>query len=67
VWFPDSRHILFVANRHEFWVLDSRTHNVHRVYENTRDVIGPPRMTRDGRWVFFSRRFTDADIWVVSH
>ena len=66
VWLPDSRHILLVANRHEFWVLDSRTKQVRKAYENRRDVIGPPRLTRDGRTVFFSRRVTEADIWLLS-
>jgi serine/threonine-protein kinase len=66
VWLPDNRHILFVANRHEFWVLDSRTKQAHKAYENARDVIGPPRITHDGRWVFFSRRVTEADVWLVS-
>jgi Tol biopolymer transport system component len=66
VWLPDSRHILLVANRHEFYVVDSRTKQVHKAYENNRDVIGPPRLTRDGRMVFFSRRVTEADVWLLA-
>jgi hypothetical protein len=31
-----------------------------------RDVIGPPRLSRDGRRMFFSRRVTEADIWLLT-
>jgi hypothetical protein len=29
-------------------------------------VIGPPRLTRDGRTIYFSRRVTESDIWLVN-
>jgi hypothetical protein len=31
-----------------------------------RDVIGPPRMSADGTQVVFSRRVTEADIWLLT-
>jgi hypothetical protein len=36
------------------------------IYSTTRDVIGPPRLTRDGRSIYFTRRVTEADVWLVS-
>jgi Tol biopolymer transport system component len=66
VWLPDGRRFLFVADGNTFYVADSRTKEVRKVYWVTRDVIGPPRLTRDGRMAFFSRRVTDADIWLRS-
>jgi serine/threonine-protein kinase len=66
VWLPDSRHVLFVANRNAFYVVDSRTKEVRKVFAVERDVIGPPRLTRDGRTAYFSRRVTEADIWLLS-
>jgi hypothetical protein len=29
-------------------------------------VLGPPRLTRDGRHAFFSRRQTESDIWIAT-
>ena len=65
-WLPDSRRVLFVANRDAFYVVDSRTKQVRKVFSVTRDVIGPPRLTRDGGSAYFSRRSTEGDIWLVT-
>ncbi|MBS1853876.1 MAG: PD40 domain-containing protein [Acidobacteria bacterium] len=64
VWLPDSRRVLFVANGNGFFIVDSGSHQVRRVYSVRRDVLGPPRLTRDGRTAFYSRRVTEADIWL---
>jgi Tol biopolymer transport system component/predicted Ser/Thr protein kinase len=66
VWFGDSRRLLFVFKGREFWVLDTRTKQTKKIYWTTRDVLGTPRMTRDGRRVFFSRRMTEADIYLLT-
>jgi Tol biopolymer transport system component len=66
VWFPDSRHVLFVSKGKNFFVLDTATREVRTMFTVTRDVIGPPRLTRDGRKACFSRRVTEADLWLVS-
>jgi Tol biopolymer transport system component len=65
-WFADGRRILFVSNGKEFWVLDTRTRQTRKIYSTAWDVLGPPRMTRDGRTVYYSRRVTDADIYLLS-
>ena len=65
VWLPDSRRILFVSGGNSFHMLDTRTREVTRVHSSEWDIIGPPRLTRDARQIFFSRRVTDGDIWVV--
>jgi Tol biopolymer transport system component len=66
VWLPDSRRILFVANGKNFYVVDSSSKQVHKVFSVTRDVIGPPRLTRDGKTAYFSRRVTESDIWLLT-
>ena len=66
VWLPDGRRILFVANRNAFYIVDSRTKAVRKIFSAERDVIGPPRLTRDGRTAYFSRRITEADIWLLT-
>jgi hypothetical protein len=35
------------------------------IYSSLRDTLGPPRLTRDGRALFFSRRVTESDVWIV--
>ncbi len=66
VWLPDSRHILFVSGGKDFIVLDRQSKQVRKVFSSNRDVLGPPRLTREGRTTYFSRRVTEADIWLVT-
>jgi dipeptidyl aminopeptidase/acylaminoacyl peptidase len=65
VWLPDGQRVLFVSGGHEFNLFDTRTRATTRVYSVKRDILGAPRLTRDGRQMYFSRRVTDADIWVA--
>ncbi|MGA2383292.1 MAG: protein kinase [Gemmatimonadales bacterium] len=67
VWLPDSRHILFVSGGGKaFYIVDRITKQVRRIFTAGRDVLGPPRLTRDGRHMFYSRRVTEADLWMVT-
>ncbi|HEV8382525.1 MAG TPA: hypothetical protein VGQ29_13120, partial [Gemmatimonadales bacterium] len=66
VWLPDSRRLLFVSGGNAFYVVDSETRLVQRVFAVTRDVIGPPQLTPDGRTLYYTRRVTDADIWLAT-
>jgi len=66
VWLPDSRRILFVSGGNGFYVLDRVTAEVRQIYASDRDVLGPPRLTRDGRTLYYSRRTTEADVWMVN-
>jgi eukaryotic-like serine/threonine-protein kinase len=66
VWLPDGRRILFVAGGKAFHIVDSHTKQVQKIFSVTRDVIGPPRLTRDGRTAYFSRRVTEADVWLLT-
>jgi Tol biopolymer transport system component len=66
VWLPDNRRVLFVTGGKEYWVVDTRTRQKEKVFSVTRDVIGPARLTRDGRVAFFTRRVTEADIYLLT-
>jgi hypothetical protein len=66
VWLPDSRHALFVSRGREFHVVDTVTKATRKVFSLNRDTLGPPRLTKDGRAAYFSRRMTEADIWLVN-
>ena len=66
VWLPDSRRLLFVSGGKAFYLVDRETKVVRKVFAVTRDVIGPPQLTPDGRSMYFTRRVTEADIWLAT-
>jgi Tol biopolymer transport system component len=66
VWLGDSRRLLFVNKGREFWTIDTRTKATRKVYSTIWDTLGPPRLTRDGRIAFFTRRVTEADIYLLT-
>ena len=66
VWLPDSRRVLFVAHGKDFYLVDSSSKQVRKVFSVARDIIGPPQLTRDGKTAYFSRRVTESDIWLVT-
>ena len=66
VWLPDGRRVLFVAFGNAFFIVDSQSKQVRKIFSVTRDVIGPPRLTRDGKTAYFSRRMTESDVWLLT-
>jgi len=65
-WFPDNRHVLFVADGKAFFAVDTQSKQVRKIFSVARDVIGPPRLTRDGTKAYYSRRVTESDIWLMT-
>jgi serine/threonine protein kinase/WD40 repeat protein len=67
-WLPDSRRILFVSNGNHFHVVDSLSKKkpATEIFSVERDSLGPPRLSPDGRFIYFTRRITEADIWLVT-
>lgn len=66
VWRADDRSLLFVTGGNAFHVVDTRSGDVRRIQYAPRHVVGPPRVTRDGRALVYSRRVTEGDVWLVS-
>ena len=66
VWLPDGRRVMFVAGGRGFYVVDTRSRKVDKVFSVQRDVIGPPQLTRGGREAYFTRRVTEGDIWLLT-
>ena len=66
VWLPDSRRLMFVSGGRGFYVADTRTRQVEKIFSVERDIIGPPQLTRDGREAYFTRRVTEGDIWLLT-
>jgi hypothetical protein len=65
IWLPDSLRLLFVSKGREFSIIDGQSGQARKIFSVERDVLGPPRMPRDGRSIYFTRRVTEADIWMV--
>jgi serine/threonine protein kinase len=65
VWLPDSQRLLFVSGG-SFFVVDAASGAVTNVFSVSRDVIGPMQVSRDGREGYFSRRITEADVWLLT-
>jgi hypothetical protein len=66
VWLPNGRRILFVSRGRAFHVVDVGTKATTQIFAAVRDTLGPPRITADGRAAYFSRRVTDADVWLAT-
>jgi Tol biopolymer transport system component len=66
VWFPDGRRLLVVSRGREFHVIDTVARTSRLIFSVPRDTLGPPRLTADGRAAYFSRRVTEADVWLVN-
>ena len=66
VWLPDSRRLLFVSGGKAFYIVDTRSKQVRKVFSVSRDVVGPAQLTRDGRTAYYPRRVMESDIWLVT-
>jgi Tol biopolymer transport system component len=66
VWLPDGRHVLFVAGGKAFYIVDMHSKQIRKIFSVSRDIIGPPQLTRDGKTAYFSRRVTESDIWLMT-
>ena len=65
-WLPDSRRLIFVYEGDRFFTVDRESKETKEIFSVPRDVIGPPRISGDGTQVVFSRRVTEADIWLLT-
>ena len=65
VWLPDGRHLLFVSEGKKFFVVDRESKEVREIYSATSNVLGPPRLTPDGRQIYYSRSGSEADLWLL--
>jgi eukaryotic-like serine/threonine-protein kinase len=66
VWLPDGRTLLFVAGGKAFYTIDRVTREQRRVFAVDHDVIGPPRLSREAGALYFSRRITESDVWMLT-
>lgn len=66
VFLPDGKRLLFVSEGRKFEVLDIESRKTRQIFFVARDVLGPPRLARDGSMAYYSRRVTEADVWLMT-
>src|SRR5262245_47321427 len=62
----DSRRVVFGDGGGNLWVVDSQTRQTTKIYSGARDILGPPRLSRDGRRLVYTRRVNEADVWMMT-
>lgn len=63
-WLPGGRRLLFVWGS-RLYLADLDADTVREVYSLGDDVLGLGSVSVDGRWIYFSRTVTDADLWRI--
>jgi Tol biopolymer transport system component len=66
VWLSDNQRILFVADGSAYFTVDLDTGETREIFSSASDVLGPPRKSATGNEVFFTRRRTGADVWLLT-
>ncbi len=66
VFLPDSRRVLFVSGGNRFFVHDLTTDETEEINATPWDVLGPPRLAADASEIFFTRRVTEGDVWLLT-
>jgi Tol biopolymer transport system component/tRNA A-37 threonylcarbamoyl transferase component Bud32 len=65
-WLSDSRRLVFVSGGKDVYLVDSISKKTQKLFSSEEEVIGPPRPTRDDRYMYFSARTAAADIWLMT-
>jgi Tol biopolymer transport system component len=65
VWLADSRRLLF-RDQGALFRVDSLSGETHEILSIAPDAVSYPSISRDNRWIYFNRRSTQADIWMLT-
>ncbi len=65
IWLSDSRRLLF-HDSGEIFLLDSDSGRADEVLSISPDTVGRPAVSHDNRWIYFTRRTSEADIWLLT-
>ena len=63
-WLPDGRRIVFAWGS-RLYLADTASGEVRELYTLEDDVLGLGSVSNDGRWIYFSRTVTQADLWRI--
>jgi Tol biopolymer transport system component len=61
-WLPDSKRFVFVW-RNKLYLEDLATHKSSEILNSDRDQLALGSVSRDGKWIYFARTVTEADLW----
>ena len=64
-WLPDGRRLVFAWGS-RLYLADTVTGEVREIHALENDVLGLGSVSADGRWIYFSRTVTQADLWRIS-
>jgi Tol biopolymer transport system component len=64
-WLPDSRRLLY-HSAGQLFLVDRLSKRTHEVLTIQGEDLQTPRLTRDGRDLYFTRRSSEADIWLAT-
>src|SRR5262249_55840126 len=68
-WLTDGRRVLFsnqIPADGEIYLADTQSRKVHSVTSVAPSEIAALAISPDDRWIYFSLRVTEADIWLAS-
>jgi Tol biopolymer transport system component len=63
IWLADSRRLLYGSFSNKMFLLDTVSGDVREILSNVRAIFS---ISRDNRWIYFSRRVQEADIWMFT-
>jgi TolB protein len=63
IWLADNRRLLYGAFSHKMYLLDTVSGDVREILSNVRGIFS---ISRDNRWIYFSRFIQEADIWMLT-
>ena len=61
-WLPDGRRMVFVW-RNKLYLEDVATRKTSELLSFERDQLALGSVSRDGRWLYFSRTISEGDLW----
>jgi Tol biopolymer transport system component len=66
IWLPDSRRMLFLTPSEEIKLLDIESGKSQEILSLFPDILRRPAISADGQSLYFERRSSEADIWMLT-
>ena len=66
MWLNDSRRLLFGGLQSNILLVDSESGSVGEVLSISPDTVEHVSVSPDNRWIYFTRRISEADIWLLT-
>ncbi len=63
-WLADGHRLVFVW-KNKLYLEDLATHKTREILSSDRDQLALGSVSRDGKWIYFARTVTEADLWAM--